>query len=423
LIGHAELPETKTDGKIARRLDRDDMVANTMGTFTSVTVHCAQCHNHKFDPISQEDYYSLQTVFSALDRADKKYFPDPAMTERFNQLEGRQREISERKRAIERDGGGSLKKLHKLIVMSATYRQSSTGNSGAGNPRALKVDANNTLLWRQNRRKLEAEAVRDSVLAVTGKLDLTGYAAHRPGSQELNALKISVEDGRPVSKAIETLEDKYGWIITYEDPRYVHNSEIVDVALKVRRDLDQYKPGEVPPVLVPKGGALEFTYLVEPGTNLPTDPARVVQNLLDAQNASGNAGRFRLETSPQIMHVIPTTMKNAGGALVPQVSALDTIISLPAVERSVERKMAAICETVSRASDIPMVLGSYPTNSFIQSSDRQGATNQKARDVLVDTFESMTKESGPCLSWRLNYSPGYKRYVLNIHVVSKPKGR
>jgi hypothetical protein len=370
-IGHAELPETKTDGKIARHLDRDDMVANTMGTFTSITVHCAQCHDHKFDPISQEDYYSLQAVFSALDRADKRYFPDPAMTERFNQLDGRRREISERKRAIERDaamnagdavvkldariaeaakkpdgagelaelklkraqavdaamkpearaerdtinaelaqlseklsgfpqpevvfagtvyygigdfrgtgadggkprpiyllargqvttpvrevgpgalsmlsfqparfalpkdapesarrvalarwitdpqnpltwrsivnrvwqyhfgvglvatandfglngavpshpelldylasafrdGGGSLKKLHKLIVMSATYRQSSIGN-----PRAEKVDANNTLLWRQNRRKLEAEAVRDSVLAVTGKLDLT----------------------------------------------------------------------------------------------------------------------------------------------------------------------------------------------------------------------------------------------------------
>jgi hypothetical protein len=52
--------------------------------------------------------------------------------------------------------------------MSATYRQSSSGN-----PRGEKVDADNILLWRQNRRKLEAEAVRDSVLAVAGKLDLT----------------------------------------------------------------------------------------------------------------------------------------------------------------------------------------------------------------------------------------------------------
>ncbi|HEX4951625.1 MAG TPA: PSD1 and planctomycete cytochrome C domain-containing protein [Blastocatellia bacterium] len=370
-IGHAELPESKIDGKIARHLDRDDMVANTIGTFTSVTVHCAQCHNHKFDPVTQEDYYSLQSVFAALDRADKKYFPnDAALTAKFNQLDGRQRDLAERKRVIERDAakaageavtkldaqiaeatkkpnneeevkalrtkraqlvdaamkpetrterdafnvelaqlskelatfpqpevvyagtvhygtgtfvgtgasggkprpifllargqvttpgrevgsgalamlsfqparfalpkdapegerraalahwitdksnpltwrsivnrvwqyhfgaglvttpndfghngakpshpelldwlasefrdtGGSLKKLHKLIVMSATYRQTSNPQS------AIQTPQSNELLWRQNRRKLEAEAVRDAVLAVSGKLDLT----------------------------------------------------------------------------------------------------------------------------------------------------------------------------------------------------------------------------------------------------------
>ncbi len=76
-IGHAEVPETKLDGKVARHLDRDDMVATTIGTFMSLTAHCAQCHNHKFDPISQEDYYRLQAVFAAIDRADKNYYKDP----------------------------------------------------------------------------------------------------------------------------------------------------------------------------------------------------------------------------------------------------------------------------------------------------------------------------------------------------------
>jgi hypothetical protein len=66
-----------------------------------------------------------------------------------------------------RDSGGSFKQLHRLIVMSATYRQAS-----APNGEAEKIDADNVLLWRQNRRKLEAEAVRDSVLAVSGKLNL-----------------------------------------------------------------------------------------------------------------------------------------------------------------------------------------------------------------------------------------------------------
>lgn len=86
LIGHAEVPETKIDGKIARHLDRDDMIANTIGTFVSLTVHCAQCHNHKFDPIPQEDYYRLQAVFAALDRADRPYYADAASAKRAAEL-------------------------------------------------------------------------------------------------------------------------------------------------------------------------------------------------------------------------------------------------------------------------------------------------------------------------------------------------
>src|SRR5205823_1809073 len=42
-IGHAELPESKIDGKIARHLDRDDMVGNAINSFMSLTVQCAQC--------------------------------------------------------------------------------------------------------------------------------------------------------------------------------------------------------------------------------------------------------------------------------------------------------------------------------------------------------------------------------------------
>ncbi|MCA9039867.1 MAG: DUF1553 domain-containing protein [Planctomycetaceae bacterium] len=81
-IGHAEVPETKIDGQVARNLDRDDMVTTTMNTFVSTTVQCGRCHNHKFDPVSMEDYYSLQAVFAALDRADREYDPDPAIAEK-----------------------------------------------------------------------------------------------------------------------------------------------------------------------------------------------------------------------------------------------------------------------------------------------------------------------------------------------------
>ncbi len=93
-IGHVEVPESKTDGRIARHLDRDDMLGTVLGTFCSVTVQCAQCHDHKFDPISQKEYYELQSVFAAVDRADRKYFRDLEIGERVLHLTQRLNSIS-----------------------------------------------------------------------------------------------------------------------------------------------------------------------------------------------------------------------------------------------------------------------------------------------------------------------------------------
>jgi hypothetical protein len=70
-----------------------------------------------------------------------------------------------------RDGGQSFKELHRLIVTSATYRQSSN-ETEASRKAAQSADADNRLLWRMNRRRLEAEAIHDSVLSAAGQLDL-----------------------------------------------------------------------------------------------------------------------------------------------------------------------------------------------------------------------------------------------------------
>ena len=119
LIGHREVPETKTDGKIARHLDRDDMVANTIGTFSSVTIHCAQCHNHKFDPITQDDYYSLQSVFAAIDREDRQYSADPELMRRHAALDATKQSLESRTKEIEAEiakaAGPRLAELDKLI--------------------------------------------------------------------------------------------------------------------------------------------------------------------------------------------------------------------------------------------------------------------------------------------------------------------
>lgn len=131
-IGHAEVPETKIDGRIARMLDRDDMVSSTLNTFASTTVQCARCHNHKFDPITQEHYYSLQSVFAALDRADRSYDSDPDVSKRRQQLTESRNQLLARQQQIEAEitslGGESLKQLDVEI-------QSLEKQSGASKPK------------------------------------------------------------------------------------------------------------------------------------------------------------------------------------------------------------------------------------------------------------------------------------------------
>ncbi|MBL8889524.1 MAG: DUF1553 domain-containing protein [Planctomycetaceae bacterium] len=131
LIGHLEVPETKTDGKIARHLDRDDMVANVIGTFNSVTIHCASCHQHKFDPITQDDYYSLQANFAALERDELEYSTDPDVQRKLGEL--RQRlQVGQRKREqieqqLKAAGGESLAEIDRQINATAGGAASAQG--------------------------------------------------------------------------------------------------------------------------------------------------------------------------------------------------------------------------------------------------------------------------------------------------------
>jgi len=332
-VGHVELREGTVDKQITRLLDRDDMVMNTMSTFTSLTAHCARCHDHKFDPITQADYYGLQAVFAGVERASRRFDTDPAVRLKREELtrqkeslesekgavgktdqtapakgparslevieaalkkvdeqlgalppqqsvyaaaprfapqgsftpapEGRPRPIhvlargsvtspgelaapgavscvsqltspfslddpndegarrvalarwiTDRRNPLTwrsianrvwhyhfgrglvdtpndfgrmgakpthpelldwlaadfRDSGGSLKRLHRLIVLSHAYRQQSSASE-----QSARIDADNRYLWRMNRRRLEAEAIRDTLLAVSGKLDSSMY--------------------------------------------------------------------------------------------------------------------------------------------------------------------------------------------------------------------------------------------------------
>jgi hypothetical protein len=227
--------------------DRIDVV--TRGTM-ALTVGCARCHDHKYDPIPTKDYYSLYGVFaSSLEpnnapsrlrlidapqphnahvflRGDPnkpgeevpRQFPQvlagegrkpfkrgsgrlelaQAIASRDNPLTARvfvnrvwghlfgaglvrtpsdfgnrsdpptNPELLDHLALEFEDQGWSVKKLIRRIVLSRTYRQRSDDR-----PECSRADPENLLLWKINRQRLDFEALRDSILAVSGKLDGT----------------------------------------------------------------------------------------------------------------------------------------------------------------------------------------------------------------------------------------------------------
>ncbi|MCA9016030.1 MAG: DUF1553 domain-containing protein, partial [Planctomycetaceae bacterium] len=126
-VGQIEINEKLIEKKITRNLDRDDMVATVMNTCVSLTVQCARCHNHKFDPIAQEDYYGLQAVFAGIDRAEREYDPDPQTADKRKQLLADQAKTQREQQTlvslIHARGGKPLAELETQIAQALKAKQ------------------------------------------------------------------------------------------------------------------------------------------------------------------------------------------------------------------------------------------------------------------------------------------------------------
>jgi hypothetical protein len=128
------------------------------------------------------------------------------------------------------DGGWELKRLHRLIMSSAAYRQRSNAefrmqnaelahDAALANPQSefrnpQSLDPDNTLLWRQNLRRLEAEAVRDSILAATGQVNQKMYGPPVPVTvDEVGQVIVGLDNrdsaGRPQGKRGALGSDEY----------------------------------------------------------------------------------------------------------------------------------------------------------------------------------------------------------------------
>jgi len=106
--------------QIIRANTLDDLVAATSNTFLGLTVNCARCHNHKFDPIPTEDYYRLRAAFEGVTHGERVLATDEqrkAFSEKAGPLEKRRAELTREKETLE-----------KSIAARALQRAAEHGN-------------------------------------------------------------------------------------------------------------------------------------------------------------------------------------------------------------------------------------------------------------------------------------------------------
>ncbi|MCA9168503.1 MAG: PSD1 domain-containing protein [Planctomycetales bacterium] len=274
---------------LTREEELEDMISVVGQGFLGLTVNCARCHSHKFDPIPQLEYYRIKSVFEGVKHGERALpsAADPATTDEVSYVGTRVQpeptrlflrgdvkspqqvvtpgalsaitglaadfqlpaDAPESERRLKfaqwladprnplparvlanrlwhwHFGRGlvatpsdfgvngeapthpelldflaseliaqhwSVKSLHRLIVTSTTYKQDGTFREAA----AL-IDGDNRLLWRYAPRRLEAEAIRDAMLAVSGRLNST---AGGPSFRNFTTTEFNATFYHPIDK-------------------------------------------------------------------------------------------------------------------------------------------------------------------------------------------------------------------------------
>jgi hypothetical protein len=230
--------------------------------------------------------------------------------------------------------------------------------------------------------------------------------------------KVSVLSPRPVRDVVLQWEKQYGWVITYEDPRFEYATDLEDVTEKVRRDL---KPGEaIEPskrIIGAHEQQLSVTYNAPKTANDAAARLQAANQLVDAfAKIAGNT--FSVQQTDTRIHLLPGLVRDSSGQLQPSRPILDTVISVPAQDRNGTEFLHALCETLTGATAHSIFVGTIPFNSMTQFRTNAGYENLPARQILEDFLNRMP--NGERYTWALLFQ---KDYALNIHLVrdiSKP---
>lgn len=242
---------------------------------------------------------------------------------------------------------------------------------------------------------------------LAGAVELRAQKQVKVHSSEQGLISVEVESHRPLGYAARALAIRHDLVITYEDPRWAHPSQI-EVVPPRTPEAPGKKHAEGPDdrPLRPRAGKLEFTYRESDLEAGPEGVVNVLEGLIEASSQP-----YEVREGAGAFHLVPKWSLDASGEQVSHQSPLDVPVNLPFERRTVMEALEAIVGGVNEVSETRVQFGLVMIRSFRRWTVELGSTGRSARELLVESM----KTDKLTTSWLLFYNPRLGHYSFSVY--------
>ncbi len=233
--------------------------------------------------------------------------------------------------------------------------------------------------------------------------ETSSYLKQAAISETAGTIHIVANSPRPLAQTLDALQQKYGWVVDYEDPQFISKLDLAETG-----DAANRAPASNLLARVPGGGP----FSVEFPASTPEEE-KTLQLVVDSYNRSNNPGRFELRRGKQeAFFVVGAEARDERGQISHQRVLLDVPITLATRRRTVSDTVNLIFRKIAEHRRMAISVGVSPRNLLDHTNVTVGGTKVSARDLLLQTLTSTHRN----LYWRLLFDPNSKGYFLDIHL-------
>jgi len=222
------------------------------------------------------------------------------------------------------------------------------------------------------------------------------YLRQATVSEAAGMVHITANSPRPLAQILDALQVKYKWIVSYEDPQFTSQQDIVTVTSTGDTHMQ-----------LPSGGIFSIDF-----SAAAPDEEKTLRSMVDSYDHGKNPGRFEVKKTAQgAFYLVGTAATDDKGHISAQQVVFDLPITIPAQERTITETLNLICQEISNRTHIQVTVGVSPRSLLDHTNVKVGGNAVAARDLLVQSLAEVRTHP----YWRLLFDPNSKGYYLDIH--------